>query len=550
MKYTLNDIFKKQKGFALLTVILSTVLMLILGFTIIWVTTSNFKMTKIDSLSQSAYYIAEAGINYMIDKINTEVKNSYENFDSNEAFFEYIEDEFIRNKIFTFDELIENNGKQPKASVIVDMSGENPGINTRYYRIESVGEIGSSKRTVSAVVSIDWFEQENNILSDLLLNTNKFVFGGSEFNAPGKTIVISGQEGDSINGGAYIKTKNIYFKDLENGVISGKSYGDENDPGDIYLDGNARILDSGRIIHGNVHTNGDFIVTGGVTINGNLYVGGKFEVTGGSNIYGDVYVKDFFQIKGGATIHGNVYAFKGIHADGNGRIKGNLNVEGNSKLIGITVEGLTNVKGNLELDWTPNFIQNVKYTGNLATPNNFNQGVLDKCSPVLNIPDLNKHEYSFEIPNCIASLKHDSWYEEKGYEIKEGYITSKIPQNAKWVVDNYNNTSYQEMNGEIIIISKGDIILRGEDSFSGALIAPNGIVKYTGGNFKGIIISNQEVSLSGWGSAEMKGIDEYFDSLNIPVIIDCGNNNDSENNNGSNNSINAQIIIKSGIKEK
>lgn len=581
----MKNLLKEKRGFILITTILALALMSILGIAIMGVASSNFKMGKIDSRSQSAYYIAESGVNYIIDKINTEVNKDNSEFNTIQAFFRNIDNLFTKNTI-VLENFEENSGEQPKAFITVSHVGREE--DTRDYKIESLGKIGDSARTVNSVISIDWSKQDDFGASDLLLNTNKFIFSGSNFNAPGKTIVISGQDNNSMNGGSEIRVKNIYFKQLENGVISGKSYGDINDPGDIYLDGNARILSSGRTMYGDVHTNGDFIVTGGVTIHGNLYVGGKFEANGGTNIYGNLYVKEDFKFHG-CTVHGNVFVNEDVEAKGGGKINGNLstegnmiisgdsviegkvdilgnidatggakingklNVGGNAKFVSVILNSDVNVDGNMELGWTPTFNKEIYYTGNLKAPSNFNQDILEKCLSVKSVPEIPKmqdQDYSFEIPNCRASLKSDSWYEGKGYEIKKGYISSEIPQNAKWVVDNYKNTSYQKIDGEIIIISKGDIILRGESSFKGALIAPNGVVKYTGGDFEGVVISNKEISLSGWGLANMQTLEQYFGHLNIPVILECANDNDWGNNNGSEGIVDIQVIIKSGIKEK
>ncbi len=538
---------KNREGFTLIITILALVILFILGFSILGVSTSNYKMTKIDSKSQSAYYIAEAGINYMTDKINKEIQENGTKYNTSTEFFQYIENQFTKNT-FSIDSFEKNNGEQPKTLINVTLLTTDE--DTRDYKIESEGKIGKSRRKVNTVISIDWIKRANNVTSDLILNTKKFAFNGSNFNAPGKTIVISGQDATSMNGGSNINVKNIYFKELKDGVISGKSFGDENNPGNIYLDGNAHILSSGRTMYGNVHTNGDFIVTGGVDIYGDLFVGGRFEVAGGSNIYGDLYVKEDFQIKGGATIHGDVYAFNGIDANGGGKIKGNLNVEGKSKLVNITVEKASYINGNLELGWTPIFKQNVYYTGILTKPNSYSQEIMNKCEQVQNVPSLNLHDYSFTIPHCTATLNQDNWYEEKGYEVMKGTIVKKISKNAKWLVDNYYNTDYQNIDSEVVIISKKDIILRGGSSFKGVLIAPNGIVKYTGGDFEGVVISNNEVSLSGWGQANIRDLEEYFETSDIPVNFDCEGSSEIENNNESKDNIRVQIAIKSKIKEE
>ena len=59
--------FRNEKGFALTFVMLVLVVVSILGLAVVGMSTSAFRMTRIDSDSESAYYIAEAGINYTID---------------------------------------------------------------------------------------------------------------------------------------------------------------------------------------------------------------------------------------------------------------------------------------------------------------------------------------------------------------------------------------------------------------------------------------------------------------------------------------------------
>jgi type II secretory pathway component PulK len=94
----LKKISKEQKGFAFIITILCLALMSILGFAIIGVTTSNFKMAKVDSRSQSSYYIAEAGANYMVDKINTEVEKNGSKYKTNQNSFKILK--IILQKIY------------------------------------------------------------------------------------------------------------------------------------------------------------------------------------------------------------------------------------------------------------------------------------------------------------------------------------------------------------------------------------------------------------------------------------------------------------------
>ena len=95
----MKRIIKEQKGFALVITLLGLLVMSILGVTIIGVTTSNYNLTKIDSRSQSTYYIAEAGANYIIDRINREVQENVSQFETSAEFFQYIEDQFTNDTV-------------------------------------------------------------------------------------------------------------------------------------------------------------------------------------------------------------------------------------------------------------------------------------------------------------------------------------------------------------------------------------------------------------------------------------------------------------------
>ena len=118
----MKSILKEQKGFALVITLLGLLVMSILGVTIIGVTTSNYNLTKIDSRSQSTYYIAEAGANYIIDRINREVQENVSQFETSAEFFQYIEDQFTNDTVI-LDSFEENYGEQPKAFITISQIG-------------------------------------------------------------------------------------------------------------------------------------------------------------------------------------------------------------------------------------------------------------------------------------------------------------------------------------------------------------------------------------------------------------------------------------------
>lgn len=468
---------KNQKGFALITTLLALALISTLGLAVIGVTTSTFKMTKIDSRSQSAYYIAEAGANYMIDKINKEAEENGSKYKTSAEFFQYIENQVIKKDLITLDSFEKNNSEQPKAFITVSQVGA--AKDARDYKIESIGKIGDSKRAVESIISINWNKQENNeIIDQLMFYSKKFDFQGSSVEAPSGSMVTDGMEPHNLNGGSALNISNMYF----NGPVvmdgGSASFGSSSKPGNIYVNGNLDFWSGTR------------------------------------NVYGDIRVKGNFRLKD-AIIYGDVY-----------------------------------VNGDLELGWKPQIIKNIYYTGKLTAPSNYDKELLKKCIKVDSVDN-------FSIPIIDYSLREDIWYKNKGYIIKENEPendskeeSEKIPHNAKMLVNNYKNTAWQEITGQVVIVSKGDIILRGGTGFKGALIAPHGKVVYSGdGTFNGIIISKNEISLpKGGNHFNSKSLSELF-GADIPVIA-TSNVGDGNNGEGSATSKSVKITIKSNIKEK
>lgn len=459
---------KEKKGFALIITLLSLALISILGLVLMRVATSNFKMTKIDSRSQGAYYIAEAGISYMIDQFNTEVHENESKYKTSTAFFQHIENQFTK-AASTLDNFEKNNGEQPKAFITVSQVGTNE--DRRDYKIQSVGKIGDSTRTVGAILSISWNQEEKNeIIEELIFYAKNFSFKGSSVNAPTGSIVMDGIQTHSLNGGSALNISNMYFNGPVKMDGGSASFGSKDNPGNIYVNGNLEFWNGTR------------------------------------DVYGDIRVNGKFRLKD-AKIYGNVY-----------------------------------VNGDLELEWIPEIHQNIYYTGKLIAPANYNTSVLNKCIKVESVDN-------FKIPIVDYSLREDRWYIDNGYVVK-GNETGTIPHGAKMLVNNYKNTNWQNITGQVVLISKGDIILRGGNGFTGALIAPNGRVEYSGdGTFNGVIISKNEITLPKGGNYfNFKGLSEIF-GKDIPVIA-SGNVGNGNGGGGSTTSQSVKVTIKSNIKEE
>lgn len=471
---------KEEKGFAMIIAVFALALLSIFSIAIINVSASNYKMTKVDSKSQAAYYIAEAGVNYIIDQISKEIEENGSKYNTSVEFFQHIE-EMYTTKTFTLEDFEVNNGEKPKAIISVSKNDEDE--NIRDYRIESVGIIGDSSRSVDAIISIICHTNENEVTDQLIFYAEKFRFLGTSVNAVSGSIIMDGIETHDLNGGSLLNISNMYFNGPVKMNGGSASFGSEAKPGSIYVNGDLEFWNGTR------------------------------------NVYGDIRVNGNFRLKD-AIIHGNVY-----------------------------------VNGDLELSWTPDIKKNIYYTGDLIItsngiiidPKEYNQDLLNKCIKVNSLD-------SFQIPIIDFSLREDSWYKKNGYTIIEGNVSTTVPDNARWLVDNYNYTGWPQWDindgyfTNVVIVSKGNITINTGTSFTGALIAPNGIVQLPQGgtNFNGVIISKKGIEITGGGSIyNLKSLKEVFDNESIPFIY----NIQSEDNSGNGTLGSIEISIKRGIKE-
>lgn len=266
---------KEQKGFVLITTIFALALISVLGVGIIGVTTSNLNMVKIDSRSQSAYYVAEAGANHMVDEINMKVQENSDKYQTSIDFFQYIENHFT-NEIKVFDSFERNNQEQPMAFITVSRTDANVDEDARDYKIESVGKIGSSERTVSLVVTLTWENvQQTGNMDAISIYGPKFTFTGSVINGEENTIVSGGLMTHDLNEGTKMDVTNLYFGGPVTMDGGSASLGNKSSSGSIYIDGNLHLTSGTRNIYGDVHVNGDAtlkdaMLFGDIYVNGNL----------------------------------------------------------------------------------------------------------------------------------------------------------------------------------------------------------------------------------------------------------------------------------------
>lgn len=475
----------KENGSALLMVLIVFTIVSLLGITILSVATSEHRFTNIDSKSQSAYYVAESGVNYMLSTINNEIETNFSDYSTQKQFFQAFESEFLHSD-HTFDGFEENFGEKPVADINIEL--EKVRDNSRDYRIESSGSIGSSTRKVNSIISLNWTDpSENPIIDDLLLYTNEFEFQGNIINGANGTTVSDGIDVHDLNGGSALNISTMYFNGPVKMDGGSASFGNQINPGTIYVNDNLHLWNGTRHVYGDVR------------VNGNLRLKD-------ANMHDDVYVDGDLILSWTPTIEKNIY-----------------------------------YTGSLSI---------VKKNGKPVNPNDYSATLLAKCIKVdsvdsweIPVRDIKLRDDSwyinsgYEIKSKVNNTVPDNarWF-------VDNYNYIDWP---KWNVNNDGHFT------NVVIVSKGDITINTASSFNGALIAPNGSVTLPQGGttFNGVIISKEGINVTGGGSTvNMKRLQEVFNPQDIPVIFNIPNDDDN-NDSGNSNSGGIDINVKSDIKE-
>ncbi|ADU31349.1 pilus assembly PilX N-terminal domain-containing protein [Evansella cellulosilytica] len=195
-KYMTNE-----KGITLILVLILIVVMSVLTVSLIGVTATNLKVSSGERDNQSAYYIAESGINLHINSIK-------ENLDKESV------DEIIgplpNETIYSNFE--PQQGIEPRAIVTIDETNMD-GV----YKITSIGEIGNRSRVVEVTFTLPMSEGESGppifIPSDMAVFSNSTIKldGSTSINGsvgtvsdnPG-SITIAGGGGNRITGDIFV----------------------------------------------------------------------------------------------------------------------------------------------------------------------------------------------------------------------------------------------------------------------------------------------------------------------------------------------------------
>lgn len=370
-----RKIEERREGYTLISIVLLISMMSILGLGIIVVTNSNVKMSKVDSKNQSTYYIAEAGVNKVINDISKKVDKLSEEKLSHEEFFEKL-DEYIDKELgLTLSDFEENFGETPTAKVTINekeiVKDESIGNNSERvvnYKISSRGEIGNSKRTVTSSIEIvHGIEMEENVVrhpafdyamySQVPLKLpNQSIVKGDLYS---KDIVLE-SAGSQINGNIISET----FVDIK----GNKSH--PNIKGNVYaLSGSVSVSTGGlATVDGSINANGNIVIGSDGTVSkdvfstgdikmlsanakvmGNVHTNGNIEMQSGTSIKQNVYLDGNLTLyNSNSTIYGNVFVGGNIKKDNNTFIKGTSQAGG-----AINQHNISNVNMKIHPDNKP-----------------------------------------------------------------------------------------------------------------------------------------------------------------------------------------------------
>lgn len=205
---------KNEKGITLILVLIVLVILSITGLSILTFSSSNLKTSVTESNSQSAFYIAEAGVNKTLSDIEKALPLLEKQSKNETEFLLKIEQTIIKTS--ALQSFSVNKGNQPLATINVE---KNTPKGT--YKITSVGTIGERSRKVERVFAIGWTEK-----NELVLIPDVAMFSGTTIDLSGSGSIY-GAAGTSstsastisLSGGSQITGKIKIPATAGNGIL-------------------------------------------------------------------------------------------------------------------------------------------------------------------------------------------------------------------------------------------------------------------------------------------------------------------------------------------
>lgn len=190
-----------EKGMALVVVLLVLVVVSVMGLSIMGLAASNMKMSSGDRNYQSSYYIAESGVTYIMNLVNKNALEVYNQTDTDTSakYFSRVKDKLnnylIERPLNEIDPafIFEKTplGEQPIAKIKIEPLDSNNGK----YKIISTGIIDNRLRTVEKIFTLTW-KAKNSVVK---IPTDKAVFVKNNLNLSGN-VEITGSVGTNSSG--------------------------------------------------------------------------------------------------------------------------------------------------------------------------------------------------------------------------------------------------------------------------------------------------------------------------------------------------------------
>lgn len=144
---------RNEDGMAMVLVIMAMLVFSLLGTAALSMANSNVDNSLLEREFQSAFYVAEAGVNYHTEVIKKNIKAAYDSTNTADEFFHALENNLTNNKTYTTDLFHAQEGYIPEAKVeLKRLDIDNP----RTYAVVSIGITENTKRTVVKKIIVKW----------------------------------------------------------------------------------------------------------------------------------------------------------------------------------------------------------------------------------------------------------------------------------------------------------------------------------------------------------------------------------------------------------
>ncbi len=223
---------RSQAGYTLVGVLFIFVLLSVLGLSITTLAVTSFQNSSKEELNQSAFYIAESGINKRMEEVVEQIKEIHkkDTIKNDTDFYDDLQN-IVDESGVKYSQFEKTNNVQPEAMVTIHRI-EN---TENEFKMESIGKIRDESRKLATKFTVGWGDSGS-------------VGDGSEGGEGGSG--NTGNQGDDV----VLPPFAIFTKgklEIKNGTINGNfsSTSEENDS--IVVDGGPTINGDAYVIGGN-----------------------------------------------------------------------------------------------------------------------------------------------------------------------------------------------------------------------------------------------------------------------------------------------------------